>query len=362
MQVENQYRFIIHISYQLLEPTERPSTLSWPGKFWIHPKIGCLNFEPQYPIPVLFIIYMNDLSEFCIQSKPTFFADDTTLLVTSPNKDLLNKIMAKELKVVNNWLATNKLCLNVGKTKWVSLKVKSPQNLFLDEMKIQECKTMKYLGVHIDNELKFLDHIDSLKKKLSKAVGIASQLRYFVSRDVLLKYYNFYVKPILQYGILVYGCTYITHLKKIALMQRKLLRLIFFKRKTMSIESEMINAHILSVPQLYVYELIKFAFRSVRKEVSSDHLNNLYTRAKRNRSRSNKKTLFQLPLHSNNWEKHSLRYRGTNILNFLIDEGLYPNDIRTDWLVWNSQLERFFITNSWWYIVYDHSIAVSNSP
>ena len=241
--------------------------------------------------------------------------------------------MAKELKVVNNWLATNKLCLNVGKTKCVSFKVKSPQNLFLDEMKIQECKTMKYLGVHIDNELKFLDHIDSLKKKLSKAVGIASQLRYFVSRDVLLKYYNFYVKPILQYGILVYGCTYITHLKKIALMQRKLLRLIFFKRKTMSIESEMINAHILSVPQLYVYELIKFAFRSVRKEVSSDHLNNLYTRAKRNRSRSNKKTLFQLPLHSNNWEKHSLRYRGTNILNFLIDEGLYPNDLLelTDW-------------------------------
>ena len=23
-------------------------TLSWPGRFWIHPKIGCLNFKPQY--------------------------------------------------------------------------------------------------------------------------------------------------------------------------------------------------------------------------------------------------------------------------------------------------------------------------
>ena len=58
----------------------------------------------------------------------------------------------------------------------------------------------------------------------------------------------------------------------------------------MSIESEMINAHILSVPQLYVYELIQFAFRSVRKEVSIDHLNNLYTRANSNRSRGDKKT------------------------------------------------------------------------
>ena len=190
--------------------------------------------------------------------------------------------MLKELKVVNEWLATDKLCLNVGK-KCVSFKIESLQNLVLDEMEIQECKILKYLGVHIDKELKFVDHIYSLKKKLSKAVVIASQLRCFVSCDVLLIYYNFYVKPILQYAILVYGCTYITHLKKIALMHRKLLRIIFFKRKTMSIESEVINAHILSVPQLYVYEFIKFAFRSVRKEVSSDYLNNLYTKANSNR-------------------------------------------------------------------------------
>ena len=61
-------------------------------------------------------------------------------------------------------------------------------------MKIQECKTVKYLGVHIDNELKFLDHINSLKKKLSKAVGIASQLRYFVSRDVQAKNHEYRIR------------------------------------------------------------------------------------------------------------------------------------------------------------------------
>ena len=60
----------------------------------------------------------------------------------------------------------------------------------------------------------------------------------------------------------------------------------------MSVESEMINAHILSVIQLYVYGLIKLALRSVRIEVSSDHLNNLYTRANSNRSRGNKKLFF----------------------------------------------------------------------
>ena len=96
-------------------------------------------------------------------------------------------MMVKELKVVNEWLATKKLCLNVGKTKCVPFKVKSTHNLVLDEMEIQECNTLKNLGDHIDNELKFSDHINFPKKKLTKDVGIASLLQYFVHRDVLLK-------------------------------------------------------------------------------------------------------------------------------------------------------------------------------
>ena len=45
------------------------------------------------------------------------------------------------------------------------------------------------------------------------------------------------------------------------------------------------------------------------------------------------KPYFQFPHSSKNWEKHSLRYRGTTVLNFLIDEGLFPNDLfeMTDW-------------------------------
>ena len=40
----------------------------------------------------------------------------------------------------------------------------------------------------------------------------------------------------------------------------------------------MINAQILSVPQLYVYEIMKFAFRSIRKEMPTEYKNNLFQR------------------------------------------------------------------------------------
>ena len=84
----------------------------------------------------------------------------------------------------------------------------------------------------------------------------------------------------MQYGTQtvysVYGGTYITHLNKVAVLQRKLLRLILLERKTVNIESEKIQAKILSVPKLYFYEIMKFAFRSVRSEVPADILRHLY--------------------------------------------------------------------------------------
>ena len=55
-------------------------------------------------------------------------------------------------------------------------------------MKVEECRSVKYLGVLIDKELKFTDHINQVLKKLSKAFGIVSKLRHFVSKDVTVLY------------------------------------------------------------------------------------------------------------------------------------------------------------------------------
>ena len=65
-------------------------------------------------------------------------------------------------------------------------------------------------------------------------------------------YYTFYFKPVLQYGILVHGETCITHLNKIAVLRGRLVRLIFFNRRAINIESDLIQPNILSVQQLFL--------------------------------------------------------------------------------------------------------------
>ena len=65
--------------------------------------------------PLLFRIYVNDLFK---ASNPLMFADDTNLSLSHKNIDTLFDIMNVELENVSTWFKSNKLSLNVDKTKW----------------------------------------------------------------------------------------------------------------------------------------------------------------------------------------------------------------------------------------------------
>ena len=148
-----------------------------------------------------------------------------------------------------------------------------------ETIKVISTVKVKYFGVWIDGNLKFCEHVDYLLKKLDKPLGVVARLRHFVLKNVLLNCYNFYVKPVLQYGLHIYGGNSFFNLEKLSVYQRNMIRLILFKKRNANIKTDMIKHYVLSLTQLYFYDLIKFALRSVKKELSSEFSNNLYTRA-----------------------------------------------------------------------------------
>ena len=180
-----------------------------------------------------------------------------------------------ELNRIDMWLKVNILSLNLDKTHCMPFKNKNRCDDFtMGSETIKVTSAVKYLGVWIDENLKFCEHVDYLLKKLGKHLGVVARLRHFVSKNVLFNYYNFYVKPVLQYGLLIYGGNSFSNLDKLSVYQRKMIRLILFKKRNASIETDMIKYNVLSLTQLYFYDLIKFALRSVRKELSSEFLKN----------------------------------------------------------------------------------------
>ena len=113
----------------------------------------------------MFCIYINDLVNACNLSHPYLFADDGALLFGNICRKTYQSIRI-EMMTILKWLNVNKLSLNVDKTKILifdnanfSVKIKLSNNYA-----IKECKSFKYLGSMIDNNLKFDIHVDYIKK------------------------------------------------------------------------------------------------------------------------------------------------------------------------------------------------------
>lgn len=67
--------------------------------------------------PLLFLIYINDLSQLKLHGIPRLFADDTVLSYASNNPQEIINQMEEDLQTVHAFLENNLLSLNASKTK-----------------------------------------------------------------------------------------------------------------------------------------------------------------------------------------------------------------------------------------------------
>ena len=65
--------------------------------------------------PLLFLLYINDLSDVSTNLFSLLFADDSNMFITGKNVGNLIQIMNEEMEKVIEWLQVNKLSLNLKK-------------------------------------------------------------------------------------------------------------------------------------------------------------------------------------------------------------------------------------------------------
>ena len=109
------------------------------------------------------------------------FVDNTNFFLSHKNIDTVFAIMNVELENVSTWFKSNKLSLNVDKTKWslfhtLSKRQFLPQtfpNLAIGDIYIKREHVVIFLGVFIDENLSWKLHIQILSSKISKSIGIS---------------------------------------------------------------------------------------------------------------------------------------------------------------------------------------------
>ena len=91
---------------------------------------------------------------------------------------------------------------------------------------LKQTSQCKYLGLIIDNKLKWAAHIAHVKSKISKCVGILIKARPCLSRKCLLNLYYSFAYPYLMYCVEIGGHADDTLLHPLFLVQKKIVRII----------------------------------------------------------------------------------------------------------------------------------------
>ena len=170
--------------------------------------------------PLLSIIYINDLPNASNLLKTFSFADDTSLFYSHKDPNQLIHVMNCELSKISEWLKVNKLSLNVAKTNYILFlprqkPITVSDTITLDNIAVQQVEVTKFLGVLLDQHLSWKYHITHVAKKVSKAIGIISKARFFLSSKSLLSLYYTLVYPYLNCCNITWCSTYPSKLNRI---------------------------------------------------------------------------------------------------------------------------------------------------
>ena len=169
--------------------------------------------------PLLFVIYINDLPEVCDRLCNLFlFADDAKLFKHINNDNdsaVLQECCHKLYSWSENWL----MKLNIDKCK--ILTIARPRSAIehtygfnvnnVDFVELEKVTNMKDLGVIIDNELSFKEHIHEKVNKAFQMIGIINRSFQDIDKNYFLLIYKSTVKSHLEYANSVWN-PYKSHL------------------------------------------------------------------------------------------------------------------------------------------------------
>ena len=186
--------------------------------------------------PLLFLIYINDLN--------TVHHFKFVILKT------LNRVVNSDLKNLTNWLNSNKISLNVSKTELILFKPKMKKldfdlKLKLYGKRLYRTKSVKYLGIKIDEHLTWLDHINEITIRLNRATAILFKVREFVNIKILKSIYYAIFDCHINHANTVWGQNK-NYMNRLIIIQKRALRIKNFECR---------NAH--SNPLFYRHKLIK---------------------------------------------------------------------------------------------------------
>ena len=305
--------------------------------------------------PLLFLLYINDITNASSLGHFVLFADDTNIFVVGKDEEEVYDNANKVLRSVNDYMASNLLHINLSKSVYMLFRpgrysscarvreYGSEKSLTLSGTELSRVDQVRFLGVIIDNELTWEQHIEQLRTKLSSSIAVIKRIMKYIPKSEYKKLYDSLFKSHLSYCISSWGGVSPYKLAKLFTLQKRCVRLLFgtkptfdqgeyyetcarvrtysehVEKKNFALENTkpiFIKWNILAIYNLHVQHTFIELFK-ILKESQPVSLSSLFELSTRSCSHTIRVGQFSLDL-----SKRHFVYNATNVWNSVIDHVL----------------------------------------
>ena len=242
---------------------------------------SCINSGvPQGSIlgPLLFNIYINDLFYFVDEDKLTNYADDNTAYEI--DKQLNNAIMQLEdnIVILSKWFKDNYFKMNADKCQLIVPKHDGEVKMNIDDNVIKSDKSVKLLGIKIDKNLDFEDHVTSLCKKASQKLHALARVAPFVEPNKLRVLMKAFIQSQFSYCPLVWMFHSRKLNNRINRIHERALR-ISYDDENSSFEELLLKDNSFTIHEINLQRLATEMFK-IKNNLTPDFMKNVFPQSK----------------------------------------------------------------------------------
>lgn len=161
--------------------------------------------------PILYLVYVNDVGCNACGSEIIMFADDTVLLYSGTDAAKVSDMITKDLCILTDYFTSLKLSLNTKKTRIMNFDVKIRNSktandippfkeVFVKGEKIEAVEQFKYLGILLDNKLKFIVQLKATLSSVNQKVYLLQKIRRSINTNTAVLLFKTMVLPYLEFS------------------------------------------------------------------------------------------------------------------------------------------------------------------
>ena len=263
--------------------------------------------------PLLFLLYINDVSTNLLHTNVLLYADDTVIFARHADEQTAHLWVSADLKLLHSWCNKNQLTINLTKTKIMlfgtknMLKNATKLDIEISDNKIQYVKHFNYLGMKLEDTLTFELHAAETMRMVAHKLYLLSRIRKYITIGQSIAIYKSKVVPYFDYGDIFLMGISLKSLDKLQKLQNRALRICLAQDGRSNVNEMHNTCNISKLEQRRESHLLNFVYKRAHDERYVQHGN-------RELRRFDAPILKEFRSNNKSFER-SVLFQGTNLWN-----------------------------------------------